>query len=360
MKELRIESGDRGQRLTRFIQRRLPDAPSSFIYKMLRKKNITLNGKKASGSELLLEGDLVTFFLSDETISGFGGKIGACSNDAGGNEAALQLADEYVRAYRQLNGRIGAKGILYEDPDILAVRKPVGVLSQKASERDRSMNEWFVGYLIESGQIRPDQLTGFKPSICNRLDRNTGGILLCAKSLQGARKMAELLRDRSLRKYYQAAVAGTVRGSGRIKGYLAKDRDNNSVRFEKAGRKEQAGGEKGGWTETTYQVLAAGSAFSLLELELITGKTHQIRAHLASEGHPIVGDPKYGDMELNKQLRSGLGIRGQMLWCCRMEFPVIEDAQFSAISGKTILCDPPALYREIVGSTRKDLRRRQV
>ena len=359
MKELRIESGDRGQRLTKFIQRRLPDAPSSFIYKMLRKKNITLNGKKASGSELLLEGDLVTFFLSDETISGFGGRTGVHNN-----EASLEMADEYVRAYRQLNGRIGGKGILYEDSDILAVRKPVGVLSQKASDDDRTMNEWFIGYLSESGQIRPDQLTDFKPSICNRLDRNTGGILLCAKSLQGARKMAELLRDRSLRKYYQAAVAGTVRGSGRIRGYLTKDRDANSVRFTNADRKHTDSRGKdsrqGGWTETTYQVLVSGSAFSLLELELITGKTHQIRAHLASEGHPIVGDPKYGDRELNRQLRTELGIRGQMLWCCRMEFPVIEDAQFSAVSGRTIVCDPPALYREIAGSTRKDLRRRQV
>ena len=358
MKELRIESGDRGQRLTKFIQRRLPDAPSSFIYKMLRKKNIKLNGKKASGSELLLEGDLVTFFLSDETISGFGGKTGFNSDPV-----TLGMADEYVRAYRQINGRIGGKGILYEDSDILAVRKPVGVLSQKASDDDRSMNEWFVGYLIESGQIHPDQLTDFKPSVCNRLDRNTGGILLCAKSLQGARKTAELLRDRSLRKYYQAAVVGTVRGSGIIRGYLAKDRDANTVRFTKNGSEGRSGRQKddkqGSWTETTYQVLASGTAFSLLELELITGKTHQIRAHLASEGHPIVGDPKYGDRELNRQLRAGLGIRGQMLWCCRIEFPVIEDAQFSAISGRTIVCDPPALYREIAESSGKDLRRIQ-
>ena len=139
MRQWTVGSGEQGRRFNRYLEKKLPEAPSSFLYKMLRKKNITLNGKKASGSELLRGGDLVTFFLSDETIRGFGGVL---PEDAPKDEEVLR---EYINAYRQLKGRIGEDGILYEDANILAVKKPVGVLSQKAAEGDRSMNEWFVG-----------------------------------------------------------------------------------------------------------------------------------------------------------------------------------------------------------------------
>ena len=125
MREWTVKSEEKDQRFNKYLQRRLPGAPSSFLYKMLRKKNITLNGKKASGSELLLEGDLVTLFLSDDTIGKFGGEDGAEDNAKAGGDNELQ---EYVKAYRQIKGRIGDDGILYEDPDILIVRKPVGVL----------------------------------------------------------------------------------------------------------------------------------------------------------------------------------------------------------------------------------------
>ena len=349
MRQWTVGSGDKDRRLSRYLQKKLPGAPSSFLYKMLRKKNITLNGKKASGNELLYEGDLVTFFLSDETIKGFGGAVG---NEETSGEGAERKLQEYVRAYRQLRGRIGPDGILYEDDNILAARKPVGVLSQKAEDTDISMNEWFVGYLLEKGETGAGLSDGFRPSVCNRLDRNTGGILLFAKTLRGARKMAELLRDRSLKKYYQAAVAGTVKESGSIGGYLVKDRMTNRVTFQKApvpntapmpDKDPQSGA---GLTRTTYRPLITGRKYSLLELELITGKTHQIRSHLASIGHPVLGDPKYGDLALNKRIRDEYGLRGQMLWCSRVEFPQM-DGEFADLSKKVILCDPPALYRSV-------------
>ena len=133
MREWTVGSAEKDQRLSRYLQRKLPGAPSSFLYKMLRKKNIKLNGKKASGSELLHGGDLVTFFLSDETIRGFGGILpGEIADKEEQKEALL----EYERAYRQFRSRVGSDGILYEDADLLAVKKPVGVLSQKASDND--------------------------------------------------------------------------------------------------------------------------------------------------------------------------------------------------------------------------------
>ena len=351
MRQWTVGSGDKDRRLSRYLQKRLPGAPSSFLYKMLRKKNITLNGKKASGSELLYEGDLVTLFLSDETIRSFGG---AAFEETASGEGTERKIREYVRAYRQLRGRVGQDGILYEDDNILAARKPVGVLSQKAEETDISMNEWFVGYLLEKGETGAGLIEGYRPSVCNRLDRNTGGILLFAKTLRGARKMAELLRDRSLKKYYQAAVAGTVKGSGSIGGYLVKDRTANRVTFKKEAasdpspipeRDPQSGGSL---TRTTYRPLITGRKYSLLELELITGKTHQIRSHLASIGHPVLGDPKYGDLAVNKKIRDEYGLRGQMLWCSRVEFPQM-DGEFADLSKKVILCDPPALYRSVCG-----------
>ena len=337
MREWTVKSGEKDQRLSKYLQRRLPDAPSSFLYKMLRKKNITLNGKKASGSELLLEGDLVTLFLSDETIAGFGGGTAEAAADRD-EENRLK---EYEKAYAALRVRIGRDAVLYEDEDILAVRKPVGILSQKASESDRTVNEWLIGYLLEKGETDAASLRRFRPSVCNRLDRNTGGILLCSKSLTGARVLTKLLRDRKLRKYYQAAVLGTVKKSGVIEGYLRKNNVTNTVNFAKTVK------QGGDWTKTTYRPLISGERYSLLEMELITGKTHQLRSHLAAMGHPILGDPKYGDPAANEKIRGDIGLRGQMLWCCRVEFPLLE-GDLSGLSGRVITCDPPRIYREII------------
>ena len=218
MREWTVRREEKEQRFNKYLQRKLPGAPSSFLYKMLRKKNITLNGKKASGSELLQEGDLVTLFLSDETIGKFGG-TGSGTFLKEDTAPEHDGTSEFERAYRQLRGRIGEEGILYEDDHLLAVRKPVGILSQKASDSDVSMNEWLVGYLLEKGAVNVQSLKAFRPSVCNRLDRNTGGILICSKSLAGARKAGELLRNRTLHKYYRAVVLGTVSKGGRIEGF---------------------------------------------------------------------------------------------------------------------------------------------
>ena len=204
------------------------------------------------------------------------------------------------------------------------------------------MNEWLLGYLVEKGEADASTLRRFKPSVCNRLDRNTGGILICSKSLTGARKTAELLRDRTLRKYYQAAVLGTVKKGGRIEGYLHKNEVTNTVSFTSSAKRG------GSWTKTVYTPLITGNRYSLLEMELITGKTHQLRSHLAQMGHPILGDPKYGDLAVNEKIRGEFGLRGQMLWCCRVEFPRME-GDLEQLSEKVIVCDPPRIYTEIAG-----------
>lgn len=329
-----ITTAHEGQRLNKYLMRKLPKAQSSFVYRMLRKKNITLNKKKASGSELLKAGDLVTLFLSDETIAKFGENI-QDRNASGSGE-------QYLRAYHRLDSRIGAKGILFENEHVLAVVKPVGVLSQKAQADDLSMNEWLIGCLIEKGDVTVQSLAEFRPSVCNRLDRNTGGILLCAKTLQGARALTQVIRDRSMRKFYRAVVAGRLEGEGVIEGILTKDRTRNKVSFEQTN-----GADKAANSRTLYKSVYAGSRYSLVEMELVTGRTHQLRSHLAYTGHPIAGDAKYGDRCANDDLRERFGVRGQLLWCCRVVFPEMSGV-LAPLSGMEICADPPVLYDRIV------------
>ena len=168
MQVIIVNPNQAGQRLDKFLHKCLPQAGTGFLYKMLRKKNITLNGKKAEGSEQLSVGDSIKFFLSDETFQKF-----SCS---------FVETDEYRKVYQQLKDT----EILYEDDNPIPASKAAGVLTQKAKADDFSLNEWFIGYLLKSNKISAMQLSTFRPSVCNRLDRNTNGNVLCGKSLAGS------------------------------------------------------------------------------------------------------------------------------------------------------------------------------
>lgn len=296
MQEFIIQENEAGQRLDKYLKKKLNQAPTSFLYKMLRKKNIVWNGKKADGSEKLMAGDSVKFFLADETIEKFSGAVA-------GREA---LSRQYP---------VTALDILYEDSDILVINKPAGMLSQKARPEDISANEYIIGYLLAQRKITPEELATFKPSICNRLDRNTTGILIAGKTLRGLQTMAEQLKQRDMGKYYCCLVAGDVRETKEIEGWLVKDEKNNKVAVQK-----EPSGEEASFIRTAYRPLKHFGGTTLLEVHLITGRSHQIRAHLASIGHPIIGDPKYGDKELNGYFRRHCKITSQLLHAGRMEF----------------------------------------
>ena len=192
--------------------------------------------------------------------------------------------------------------VLYEDNHTLFINKPAGMLSQKASADDVSLVEYVTGYLLKSGQITDDELRTFHPAVCNRLDRNTSGIVAAGKTLAALQELSAMFRDRTLRKYYRCLVAGSVKEGAHIDGYLVKDPKTNRVSFSKTGT---AGSVR---IETEYRPLCEGEGATLLEVHLITGKTHQIRAHMAAQGHPIIGDPLYG---LKKDRFSDIG--GQCL-----------------------------------------------
>ena len=326
MKNLIISEIESGQRLERYLKRILPSAPASFIFRMLRRKNITLNGKKAQGNELLHEKDQVTVFFSDETWEKFSSGADVF---AGSGRQGQERLRSFHEAYRSLQG-IEA---LYEDRHILLAWKPSGVLTQKAREQDLSLNEWFVGRLLDTGGISEASLAAFTPSVCNRLDRNTRGLVICAKTQAAGRTGAGWLRDRSLQKYYSMVVCGRVEGEGVVEGYLLKDNATNKVTFSET---ERPGAS---YSRTVYRPLETSGDLTLVEAELITGKTHQLRAHMAKMGHPVLGDPKYGDRTYNDKYRKFIH-DGQLLCCRKLVFPAAEGA-LKGVSGKTFEADLP-------------------
>lgn len=309
MKEITITGKEAGQSFHKFLLRILPEAGSGFLYKMLRKKNITLNGAKADGKEKLKAGDIVRIFFAEETLLKFMGENG-------------KIASRYEKATGNIE-------VLYEDDDILFINKPSGILSQKSSADDISINEEMIVYLLKSGFLKEEELNVFRPSVCNRLDRNTSGIVLCGKSIHGMNLLGNALKDRTLHKYYRCFVSGTLLEKRRICGYLKKDEKTNQVTvFEKETEDAQK-------IETEYEPLSAfllkdrsGREFPVtyLEVLLLTGRSHQIRAHLSSIGHPILGDFKYGNRMVNRFLKEECGITDQMLHAYRVEgsgFPCV-------------------------------------
>ncbi len=338
MREFTISGREAGQRMDKYLFKVLDRAPGGFIYKMLRKKNIVLNGKKASGKEILKEQDSVKFFLSDETFAKFASVIpeDRCSKGefkASGNSMVPS-----------------ALKIVYEDEDILVINKPAGLLSQKAAAGDDSANDRIIAYLLSSGQLSEAELRTFHPSICNRLDRNTSGLLIAGKTMRGLQEMAKQLKDRSAKKFYHTLVWGKVTKPQKLCGYLVKDHRTNQVKVCLKNPGEDTDAEPGDSErmriETEYVPLAYYGGATLLEVHLITGRSHQIRAHLAAAGYPLLGDAKYGNADLNRRLFHATGIRSQLLHACRIELS----------DGRVIEAEDPDEFRKAENWLRRQVR----
>ncbi|MBR1599148.1 MAG: RluA family pseudouridine synthase [Lachnospiraceae bacterium] len=362
MKMVVIGKNNSGQRLNKFLGRYLDAAPQSFIYKMLRKKNIKYNGRKVEGSEIISEGDVIEIYLADDTIAKF-------RKNPDKDNVDRNLTVDNVDHNKNLtvdnvdyNKNLGTDNILnvnisvsndenagkdplnnieiiYEDEDILILNKPAGMLSQKARPEDYSLNERIVEYYHNRESIDPL----FTPSVCNRLDRNTSGIILAGMSYQGTRILSKMLKDRTLQKYYLTAVKGRIEKASTIKGFLTKKEAHNQVVIY-ADKEEavRAGIDNPAYIETRYEPIRHGSIddgrrtydITLLKVELITGKTHQIRAHLKSIGHPILGDGKYGHKDINAYMRKELGLKHQLLHAYEIHFPDNVDQLAEILSGK--------------------------
>ena len=327
MKEITIQQNEAGQRFDKFLAKYMNQAPKSFFYKMLRKKNITLNGKKAAGNEILKLNDTVRLFLSDETIQKFSGTIQQSPGDP-----------DWILAHagKELS-------IIYEDESTIFLNKPAGMLSQKAKPDDISMVEHLIAYLLNSGQISKEELRTFHPSVCNRLDRNTSGLVVAGKSVRGLQWMNEMFRTRALEKYYLCLVHGALSVEQSLHGYLKKDEKKNKVMVL---RRPEAGTVE---IETKYKPLQTvrwgGEAYTLLKIHLITGKSHQIRAHLASIGHPAVGDTKYGIP--GGQAEKTFHLRSQLLHAWQLK---LGDADIlpQIYHGRSFQAEPPAKFKNVL------------
>lgn len=324
MQSVTIGKNQAGQRLDKYLHKYMPAAGTGFLYKMLRRKNITLNGKKADGSEILKPGDEVVFFFSEETFAKFRGTVHAA---------------EYEQAYGQLQGI----QVIYEDENVLALSKPAGVLSQKTVPSDISLNEWLVGRLLERDAFSLQDLETFRPSVCNRLDRNTSGLVLCGSSLAGSQYLSQCIRERSIRKFYLTVCVGKLEREAEIGGFLVKDKKRNQVTV----RREQDADGTGEAIRTAYRPLQCKDDYTLLEVELITGKPHQIRAHLAGLGHPLIGDRKYGDEHINRLLEKRFGLQYQLLHAARVVFPACDEGVGASLSRRTITAPCPKEFERI-------------
>ena len=328
MQKLTVPEAEAGRRLDKYLLKILDAAPKSFLYKAFRKKNIRLNGKRAEGNELLQGGDEILLFFSDETIRSLKQEN---SHESGKNTTNTER--KYGESGKQSetvqrSGVFPAKfcSPLYEDENVLIVNKHSGVKSQKAQPGDYTLNEALRDYCGER-----EEGSAFVPSVCNRLDRNTSGLVLFAKTYGASRELSRILRERTVEKYYLAAVWGTVDRAERIRAWLKKDERTNTVRIAQ----EQENGAAA--VETQYRVLTqeecaqlgfssargtiCGENYTLLKIKLITGKTHQIRAHLAFAGHPLLGDLKYGSRGLCKALKSDFGVDSQLLHAWELVMP---------------------------------------
>lgn len=313
MRELKIGRNDAGQRLDKFITKTL-DLPVSLLYKSIRLKKIKVNRKRAENNTILCEGDTVQCFLADEFF----------------DKKVSKNSFESITPHLD---------IIYEDENIMLLNKRPGVSVHE--DEDGSTNTLIThvqAYLYSKGEYEPENEQSFAPALCNRIDRNTGGIVIAAKNAEALRVMNEKIKNREIDKFYLAAVHGTPSPkSATIKGYLLKDDKNNVVRvYDKnppRGAKEII---------TKYKVIAEGRGTSLIEVELLTGRTHQIRAHMAHIGHALVGDGKYG---INKDDRSR-GYKYQALYSYKLRFSFKKDEEtvLDYLSGKEFSISKKDIY----------------
>lgn len=287
MKHFIINKNDANQRLDRYISKVCKNLPLSLLQKGLRKGRAKVNKKKQPGDYRLIEGDIVELYLNDEFF------------------------EETVKNNPIVNLKPNLN-IIYDDNNIIIVDKSAGMLvhSDDKEDTDTLINH-ILAYLIQKGEYDPEQEVSFRPALCQRIDRNTSGLVIAAKNAEALRDMNRIIKERSLKKLYLCAVIGVPNPKeATLSAYLKRDLAQAKVFVTKEP-------QEGSLLITTgYRVLKERDGLSLLEVELITGRTHQIRAHMAFVGHPLAGDNKYGDGKINKQL----GLIHQELCAYQIQF----------------------------------------
>ena len=291
MRAFIIQKSEEGQTLEKYVQKLLVSAPISFIYKLFRKKDVKVNGHHEDRKFIISENDEVAIYIKEEQFEEF-------------------LKEKAFKPNNQIKD-----WIVYEDENVLFINKPRGLLVQKSAPQDESLDQLVVEYLIYKGEYDPNKELAFKPGPAHRLDRNTSGIVAFGKNYQALELLFELFKNHNLiNKHYLALVVGQMeKDKDSINAPLKKDEKTNTVTV--------ASLEKGGKTaKTVYKVVKAYKDYSLLDVTLLTGRTHQIRVHLAYVHHPIIGDEKYGDFAANRVFKQKYGFNKQFLHAYKIGF----------------------------------------
>lgn len=293
LKSFKVTKNDAGKRLDAFLSKSLPNLPKALMYKYIRKKRIKINSKRAEINTRLCEGDVIELYINDEFFE------------------KSETRYDFLSASKSLD-------IVFEDENIILLNKKAGLLSHPDnSEYIDTLITRVKRYLFEKGEYNPEDELSFAPALVNRIDRNTSGIVIAAKTAEALRVLNQKMKDREIHKYYLCVLHGIPKEkSGILEGYLEKNESKNKV-FVSKGQKDNSKPIR-----TKYRVLKSRNNLSLVEVELLTGRTHQIRAHFSSIGHPLLGDGKYGKNELNKKS----GLKKQCLCSYKLVFDFTTDA----------------------------------
>lgn len=316
MVKLIIEKNDGNQRLDRFLKKYLANAPLSHIYKLIR-KDLKVNGKRAKVETMLAEGDELTFYISQEQLDGY------------------TRVKKTIKTKKQF-------GIAYEDERILIAEKPFGLLTHGDSrEKKNHLANQVCGYLQQKGEYNPSRERVFVPSPANRLDRNTTGLVLFGKDSESLQVLNRMIRDKSrIRKIYLTIAAGELKETLHLSDRMEKDEKNNRIKVL------PADSENGKTMETIVQPIKTNGQYTLVEVELITGRTHQIRAHLAKVGHPIIGDAKYGNPRVNQKIKRQFNLTTQLLHAYKLIFCNMDEP-FEYLNGKEVTATLPKDFTRI-------------
>lgn len=313
MKEIVITSNEAGQRFDRFLRKYLKNMQLGAIYRAIRKKQITVNGNKSSEKYILNNGDIVKFNIDIE-----------------------ESKKEKDKSFLNIDYDIKTA---YEDANIIAVEKRVNQIVHPDEGGDLSLTDEVMAYLYDRGEYDPDSEKTFAPSPCNRLDRNTSGLVLYAKNYETLKDINEMIREGNIRKYYFTIVKGKIK-SDIYRAYMIKNKNTNRVGVSDTYKKDSKE------IITGVDCVESNGQFSELDVDLETGRSHQIRAHLSWLGNPIIGDPKYGDKKLNNFFKDRYGLESQILIAYKLIFKNCPES-LNYLEGKIVTMPIPSLYKKI-------------
>ena len=313
MEKLTVGMNDAGQRLDKFLTKTFRNLPKSMMYKFIRTKKIKVNRKRAEIGQMLAEGDTVELFLPPEFLE---------------REQSDSLFKNIKPSF----------GVVYEDENLLICDKPVGMLSHADKDGEKNtLIEHVKAYLWQKGEYSPEDEQSFAPALCNRIDRNTCGIVIAAKNAETLRVMNEKIKKRTISKFYLCRVHGVPeKKEATLTGYLKKDADANKVEIFRSVPKNARYSDDYKKIVTKYRVVAEDADGAVLEVELVTGRTHQIRAHMASIGHPLLGDGKYAENSADRKS----GVFRQALCSYKLRFEKDEPSILDYLEGKVFMLEP--------------------